>query len=193
MERITYGVSGFVDWIARIESGGVTLRVHFTGGALTNYGVTPAEFTTENPVFQKIIESSEYFRKGQITVLRRMETGEAREFTSATASARYEREGDIFDKAEEAAARMGHSVAEDYPTPQQKDYPTPQPEHSPAPQHEEHAAGTEETAPEVVEVSCLTDAQNYLREYFGIPTSRSRSKEKAQDLARENGIVFEGL
>ena len=58
---------------------------------------------------------------------------------------------------------------------------------------EQTAEDAEGEAPEAIEVSCLTDAQNYLRDNFGIPTSRSRSKEKAQEFGRENGIVFVGL
>jgi len=55
MEKITYGAPRLVDWVAQIKAGAATVRVHFTGGALTSYGVTPAEYTTANPFIQKVI------------------------------------------------------------------------------------------------------------------------------------------
>ncbi len=70
MKRVTYGVSGLIDWNARIPVGKAAMSVHFTGGALTKYGVTPAEFTTADPFTQRVIEDSEYFRSGRISVIR---------------------------------------------------------------------------------------------------------------------------
>ena len=43
-KRKTYGVSGYMEWVALIECGKATVKVHFSGGSLTGYGVTPAEF-----------------------------------------------------------------------------------------------------------------------------------------------------
>jgi len=45
------------------------LYVPFTGGTQTEYGVTPAKYSTANAVVQAIIERSEYFRKGRIVLL----------------------------------------------------------------------------------------------------------------------------
>lgn len=70
MKKVTYGVDHLIDWNARIPVGKACMSVHFTGGALTKYGVTPAEFTTTDPFTQRVIEDSEYFRSGRITVLR---------------------------------------------------------------------------------------------------------------------------
>lgn len=70
MKKVTYGVADLIDWNARIPVGKAAMSVHFTGGALTKYGVTPAEFTTTDPFTQRVIEDSEYFRTGKITVLR---------------------------------------------------------------------------------------------------------------------------
>lgn len=66
----TYGVSGLIDWQAQIKAGKASLIVTFTGGGLTSYGVTPAQYTTENILFQKIIENSKEFKKGKIKLLR---------------------------------------------------------------------------------------------------------------------------
>lgn len=70
MEKKTYGAPRLVDWVAQIKAGSATVRVHFTGGALTSYGVTPAEYTTTNPFIQKVIEQSSYFKEGRIILLR---------------------------------------------------------------------------------------------------------------------------
>ena len=48
----TYGVKGLMEWVARIQCGKTTINVPFTGGTLTGYGESEAEYTTENPVVQ---------------------------------------------------------------------------------------------------------------------------------------------
>ena len=70
MTRKTYGVSGLMEWQAVIRCGRATVNVLFTGGSVTGYGVSPAEYTTENPVVQAIIEGSEYYKSGRIRLLR---------------------------------------------------------------------------------------------------------------------------
>ncbi len=69
MIRKTYGVSGLTDWTTQIKAGKATVSVHFSGGALTAYGVTPATYSTANPFFQTVIEDSEYFKNGRIMLL----------------------------------------------------------------------------------------------------------------------------
>ncbi len=73
MTRKTYGVSGLMDWAANIKAGKATVNVHFTGGALTAYGVTPATYSTTNPLFQIVIENSDYFKNGRIHLLSEIE------------------------------------------------------------------------------------------------------------------------
>lgn len=69
----TYGVSGLMEWHAMVPAGGARLHIHFAGGALTGYGVTPAEYSTDDLLIQRIIESSDYFKTGKITILRTIE------------------------------------------------------------------------------------------------------------------------
>ena len=66
----TYGVEGLVDWTAELYAGKAKLIVNFTGGGMTSFGITPAEFTTENPIYQAIIENSREFKRGKIKLLR---------------------------------------------------------------------------------------------------------------------------
>lgn len=65
----TYGAKGLMEWQCQIHSGKTTLHVPFTGGTQTEYGVTPAKYSTSNPVIQAMIERSDYFRRGRITVV----------------------------------------------------------------------------------------------------------------------------
>lgn len=73
MKKKTYGVSGLMEWQARIHCGKAVIVVPFTGGTLTGYGVSPAEYTTDNVVVQRVIEGSDYFRSGRIRLLREIE------------------------------------------------------------------------------------------------------------------------
>ena len=78
----TYGVSGLIDWQAQIKAGKASLIVTFTGGGLTSYGVTPAQYTTENILYQKIIENSKDFKRGKIKLLRTVPLSDTADITS---------------------------------------------------------------------------------------------------------------
>jgi hypothetical protein len=68
MERksVTYGVYGIMEWLALIPAGRCVVRVNFTGGQMSAYGVTPATFTTANAALCRLIENSSYYRCGKI-------------------------------------------------------------------------------------------------------------------------------
>ncbi|MDE6231429.1 MAG: hypothetical protein K2M37_07405 [Muribaculaceae bacterium] len=65
-----YGVMGYLEWETVVGEGSLRLRIHFSGGGMTAYGVTPAEYSTDNPVVQHLIESSRHYRTGKIFELR---------------------------------------------------------------------------------------------------------------------------
>ncbi|MDE5806666.1 MAG: hypothetical protein K2H76_01000 [Muribaculaceae bacterium] len=69
--RATYGVSGMMEWVALIPTGRNIVRVRFSGGSLTGYGVAPATFRTTNPVVMDVIEKSSYFKRGKIRLLKK--------------------------------------------------------------------------------------------------------------------------
>lgn len=71
----TYGVRGLMEWICQIPVGKAHTRVEFSGGTLTPFGITPAKYTTSDPLKQQIIERSDYFKEGKITLLRSLDTG----------------------------------------------------------------------------------------------------------------------
>lgn len=194
MEKITYGAPRLVDWVAQIKAGAATVRVHFTGGALTSYGVTPAEYTTSNPFMQRVIEQSSHFKEGRITLLRRTPIAEPAK--------------SIKPKAQRQATAK-HTDPESAPAVPSKPQPTePQPTEPPTPEETIEASPSTEPSQETedvseigeetdsnlqqVSVSCIQDAQAYLQEKFNIPSYKVRTRPTAQKAAAEHGVMFVG-
>lgn len=184
MEKITYGAPRLVDWVAQIKVGAASVRVHFTGGALTSYGVTPAEFTTSNPFIQKVIENSSYFKEGRIIVQRRAKIEEPQ-------------------KPAPKAKPKAQPAPQPAPAPQPKaeepvaEAPAPveaeeQETAEPEPAAEAQAEEAETNGITKVPVTCLPDAQAYLQENFNISSYKVRSCEIAQKIAAEHGFQFTG-
>lgn len=196
MEKVTYGAPRYMDWVAQIKSGAATVRVHFTGGALTVYGVTPAEYTTTNPFIQKVIEQSKYFKEGRITLLKRITLPDA-----TTAKPK---------KAQKAQPQT--PTPEPAPKPQPVETKAEETHEAPAPKGAEpvveekeksyeatvaqEATGETPAAPAngltPVEVSDLQDAQGYLQQNFNISSYKVRSRVSAQKAANEHGVMFVG-
>lgn len=193
MKKITYGAPRLVDWVAQIKVGVATVRVHFTGGALTSYGVTPAEYTTSNPFIQKVIENSSYFNDGRIIVLRQTTVEEPEKPTPKP-----KQKAQLSTQPQPAPApkpKVEESVAE-YPaltpTPVETEASeTTEPEPATA-EVQAQAEDTEITGLKRVEVTCLPDAQAYLQENFNISSYKVRNCETAQLIAAEHGIQFAG-
>ena len=104
MKRKTYGVSGLMDWTTQIKAGKAMVTVHFTGGALTAYGVTPATYSTTDAFFQRVIEGSAQFRSGKIALLSEMEVGGHPDAADAARKV-------AKDKATVGVADAAHTVA----------------------------------------------------------------------------------
>lgn len=67
--RTVYGVFGLTEWQVLIPAGCAKVRVRFTGGSLSGYGVTPATFETSNPYIQRLIQNSPEFRSRRIRLI----------------------------------------------------------------------------------------------------------------------------
>ena len=196
MIRKTYGVSGLMDWTTQIKTGKVSVSVHFTGGALTAYGVTPAKYSTSNPFFQSVIENSEQFKSGRIMLLGEMEVPD-----------------DAATKARKA--RMAAKAAEK-PVPVPKPAPVPE---TPAPVAEETVtpSTTEKESPaeseqptnetqdetlqgdgddadgDKIKVADKPDAIEYLKEMFpekGYTAVKLRTKTAFEAACKECGVEF---
>lgn len=201
-----------MEWVALIECGKATVKVHFSGGSLTGYGVTPAEFTTQNPMTQAIIENSKEFKNGKIFLLREIEgTGKFKEFVrgqhanegnhlggqAATASAIA---GTALDADGTSKAPTTASVDDEEPM----DDPINDEETEPADDENSIDASEAETVEDseatvsadgkaIIDVTDLDDARDYLCENFGIARSSLRSNVSVPRAAEEHNIVFRGI
>lgn len=191
MEKRTYGAPRLVDWVAQIKAGAATLRVHFTGGALTSYGVTPAEYSTSDPFIQTVIEQSSYFKEGRIILVRRtqVQDGPMSAKTVRAHRAPKSKASDAVAEVDVAPQKVEEKVETIVTT---------------APQTTETDSGEAEEIVEEVEdmsngialtevaTSCLQDAQAYLQEHHGISSYKVRSYEAAQRAGSEHGVKFIG-
>lgn len=75
-KRITYGVTGMMEYQAIIKIGRATLKVMFTDGSMTSLGQNPAKYTTSDFLVQHAIENSSDFKRGRITVVNTIELDE---------------------------------------------------------------------------------------------------------------------
>ena len=65
-KRITYEINGQIERNSYFRIGKALVRIEFTGGAINSTGVYPAQYTTDNALFQRAIENSDAFMKGEI-------------------------------------------------------------------------------------------------------------------------------
>lgn len=187
-----------MEWVALIECGKATVKVHFSGGSLTGYGVTPAEFTTQNPMTQAIIENSKEFKSGKIFLLREIEgTGKFKEFVrgqhanegnhlggqAATASA-------IAGTALDANEPMCDPINDEETEPADDEESTDDTE---AETVEDSEATVTADGKAIIDVTDLDDARDYLCENFGIARSSLRSNVSVYRAAEEHNIVFRGI
>ena len=172
MKRKTYGVSGLMDWTTQIKAGKAMVTVHFTGGALTAYGVTPATYSTTDAFFQRVIEGSAQFRSGKIALLSEMEVGGNPDAADAARTV-------AKDKSAVGEAAAAHAVAKG----EAEDALT-------------EAKGEAEDGEEegtVVEVPDRYDAVVYLKEHFpgnGYTSTALRTKAAFDAACRAHGVRF---
>ena len=66
--KVTYEIRGQIERSCYFRVGKALLRVDFTGGSINSAGMTPANYVTDNPLYQKAIEESEQFHNGEIVI-----------------------------------------------------------------------------------------------------------------------------
>lgn len=199
MIRKTYGVSGLMDWTTQIKAGKGSVSVHFTGGALTAYGVTPAKYSTSNPFFQSVIENSKQFKSGRIELLGTMEVPD-----DAATKARKAR---MAAKAAEKPAKDEQSPVTETPVPEtpapvvkEPVTPTVPVEETPAEAEQPADEAQDETlleasedADNVFKVADKPDAIEYLKEKFpekGYTAVKLRTKTAFEAACKECGVEF---
>lgn len=157
--RTTYGVYNLIEWHALLQMGKATVKVPFTGGSMTTQGVTPATFTTENPVVQFAIERSPEFKTGKIKVVRRTALEGTIEIGRNLPKAAVSGE----EAAKEAAGDGDVSATGN------------DEEVNPMPEEDTDIGST--AARTQVEFSCNDDAKDYLEQTFGFVRSKLRNRE----------------
>lgn len=200
MIRKTYGVSGLMDWTTQIKAGKGSVSVHFTGGALTAYGVTPAKYSTSNPFFQSVIENSKQFKSGRIELLGTMEV-----LDDAATKARKAR---MAAKAAEKPANEVQSTVTETPVPETpanvvEEHVTPTTPEKESPADAEQP--TDDTQDETlqgdgedadggkIKVADKNEAIEYLKEHFAeknYTATSLRTKTAFEAACKECGVEF---
>lgn len=202
----TYAIHTLAEKHTTFHLGKTKVHVSFTGGQVTKNGVTPATFTTEDPIVQLAIERSEAFGAGAVTLLAKYPmSGEVKIGMNPPESKKEESETAPAPNPGMAKAELIREAASPTPPPIQEETPIDIPEEKPEPapepttetaedestgeaQAEQEEAG--ESNPEVVEVSCRDVAKQYLEEHFGEKPSKLRTIADVQECAAKYGITF---
>lgn len=71
-----YAIYGKVEMSVLIPVNNVKLRVNFANGVITPAGITPATFSTSDPIVQTAIENHRLYLKGMIKLEKSFEIGE---------------------------------------------------------------------------------------------------------------------
>lgn len=160
-----------MDYTFQIKVGKASVSLHFSGGSLTAYGVTPAKYSTSNPVFQHVIERSEPFKNGRIRLLGEMEVAD-----DAAAKSR---------KAVSAARKsLKPAVVVELSAPEEAES---------AGKADELSAVESAGGPVRVEVGYRYDAVEYLKEHFpekGYTSTKLRTGVAFDAACKECGVEF---
>lgn len=192
-----YGVYGKVEFVMSVFIANTSVCVDFSGGSITNRGVIPASYTTNNPLVQKALEGTNEFKAGVVRLINSIpESDDVR-----VARAMEEAE----QRAKEEAVNSGSDTrAESQTSEQGYEAKTEAPAHEQQAVDNQSAAYAKEVAPDAVsadecdakttvEVTCFEDAVEYLKANFGYTSSKLRTKPAVERAAEEHGIIFVGL
>lgn len=175
-KRITYGVSGMMEYQAVIKVGRNNVKVMFADGSVSAMGVNPATFTTENFIVQRAIENSAEFKRGRIKVINTIELAE---------ELRVERNS------------VNSSVDDDYtpcPTPESTENGAIGVEEGGFRDHtadkgaEACCGGETVAAATQVEFTCNDDAKDYLERTFGFVRSKLRNRDDIINAGKAHNV-----
>lgn len=177
-KRVTYGVSGMMEYQAIIRFGKNTLKVTFTGGSMNAIGVTPATFTTNNFLIQQAIENSNEFKRGRIRHVKVVELDEELRI----------------ERAKPATVAVPQNIAEAPSTPNAESVNIVEdtkgeiieqtaPTTEPLPEKQENVATMTQ-----VEFSCNDDAKDYLEQTFSCIRSKLRNREDIINAGKAHNV-----
>lgn len=163
-KKITYGVSGMMEYQAVIKVGRNNMKVLFSDGSVSAIGVNPATFTTENFMVQHAIENSSDFKRGRIKVVNTIELQE---------ELRIERNG------VQPAPDVPDSVL----------IPVTEISTAPTDRNAEKEIDLESGSTTIqVEFSCNDDAKDYLEQTFGFVRSKLHNREDIVAAGKTHGV-----
>lgn len=175
-KRITYGVSGMMEYQSIIRFGKNTLKVTFTGGSMNAIGVTPATYTTSSFLIQQAIENSNEFKRGRIRIVRAIELDEEIHI----------------ERPKPATAIAERSNPAPTPTAETENVSEPTEEAEAAEDGATSEEQPEESAPTApltqVEFSCNDDAKDYLEQTFGYVRSKLRNREDIINAGKAHNV-----
>lgn len=192
-----YGVYGKVEFVMSVFIANTSVCVDFSGGSITNRGVIPASYTTNNPLVQKALEGTNEFKVGVVRLIDSIPESDDVRVARAMAEAE--------QRAKEEAVNSGSDTrAESQTSEQGYEAKTEAPAHEQQAVDNQSAAYAKEVAPDAVsadecdakttvEVTCFEDAVEYLKANFGYTSSKLRTKPAVERAAEEHGIIFVGL
>ena len=174
--KTTYGVYNMIEWYALMRMGKATVKVPFTGGSITPQGVTPATYTTSDPVIQFAIERSPDYLSGKIKVIRRVDLKEAIEV---------ERNAPKSLTSDFAPVELNVSKAD--PAGDQSAAVNHMPETN-VDDSECDSGPADEIVTTQVEFSCNDDAKDYLEQNFGFIRSKLKNRDEIIAAGKSKGI-----
>lgn len=155
-----------MEYQAVIKIGRSAMKVLFTDGSMNAMGLTPATYTTDDPMVQHAIENSDQYRKGRIRIVRSIPLGEE---VYIVRNKREERPIEAPNAEPESAADGGEAVkAEDAPA---------------------EAAGASPALTEM-EFDNNDDARDFLEAKFGYVRSKLRNRADIEAAGASNGIAI---
>lgn len=192
--KITYGVSGMMEFQAVIKVGRNNMKVLFTDGSMNAMGVNPAKFTTTNYMVQHAIENSPEFKRGlikRISVIDLDENVQIERYTQPAAPAPAPTpatESDNAPTAESAPEQTAEADDDDADAEAESEIAE-----APEAEQEDTEAGEAPEAkadlPRVeVEFAINDDAKDYLEQNYGAVRSKLRTRSDILAFAEAHNV-----
>lgn len=184
----TYGVYNLIEWLARLRMGKATVKVHFSGGSITPQGVTPATYTTEDPIIQFAIERSPDFLSGKIKLVRHVKLNgnieighNDKHISEAFSSVMTDNSSDGNSISNSEATEVANS--EETPADEVKSIREDESSSLSDESHLSESAGMVQ-----VEFSGNDEARDYLIDNYNISKSKMRTRADIMEIARSLNV-----
>lgn len=177
-KRITYGVSGMMEFETVIMVGQQPMKVLFTGGSINALGTNPAKYTTDSLMLQHSIERSKQFKSGLIKRIRTIELDEEVVIEKNSGITTLEAKRDESSQSEEVELpeEPETKVAEETEAKPTEETQTPT---------KEQGEGSGLTP---VEFEVNEDAKDYLEQNFGVVKSKLFNRAAIIEAGKQHGV-----